>query len=1476
MKELISKAWALPIPGKAMIGMILAGGVFGILYAAGQPQLAYFAGVAMVVLTFVLAAVALLMKKLDKGKAKAVEEKVAENAATTGGVSKVADRAKLDDLRRQFETGIQTFKDYGKDLYSMPWYALVGEPGSGKTEAIRHSGIGFPPGLQDQLQGTGGTVNMNWWFTDHAVILDTAGRLMFEEVAPGDTNEWREFLKLLRTVRPTCPINGMLLVVPADTLITDTPDEIEKKAGKIAQQFDQIQRSLGVRFPVFVLITKADLINGFREFFDDITDPVLTAQMLGWSNPEGLDEPFRPDRVEEHLETVRKRLLQRRFALLQDPIHTEDSRGRRIDQVDALYKFPEALTEIGPRLKRYLEMIFVAGEWSQKPLFLRGIYFTSSMREGDALDADLANVLGVNVESLPEGKLWERERSYFLRDMFLDKVFKERGLVTRAVNAGQVKRKRNLLLAGSGLAAALVLGAVAFWSWRETDRRITSPTEYWQSVFEWVNPKDGEQMSREDFTTKFSILYRNKLAWGDFIDDNGTRVPIEGSPRSFEKLFDLAKDHYSQNSSSSGLFGLLANLPGVKDAFKAQLPAQESLFEVTLLEPLVSEARTNLSSGDRPEKPLNWSENGDATGALSSLLSLENDRVLGRHTPQPGFDLASTLAFVLDDAAGVAGAAEGEVAGDAGGAPKSLVDYFDWLYAEGSRTSMKGAEWPPEGKWTGGDDADRANTEGIAKFIDYHTDPRGGETKYGLLRAFADAAIDFGEAERALHLGGRFDGVRTVKDFDAATGAWREAYAKLEGAKAQLDAAYEPVKGMLDPRNLNDEKFAKEVETDIWTRADAAYERLDKVFGSDDDLKGDSPEKTKLREWREQLAAAKKNANDNYSGKVSKLFEDLRGAQNKDNVYDNYVAPMAGSDRASFLARFEAYTRANGWLRETPPTADLPGEAIAAINGQEGERDNGLTGLLPDGSQVELSKGARATVLAVSGAVARHERFLALDAAIVKLTADVKSLGQGKTFTLPDVKFTTLASEPCDGAFDPSANEGILAAYNDLRNLIGGKPDDSGGGVLSVDGLRTSLAGFEESLAKHVDQYLTFWSVNVPSKLVPTKPSGLDWRGYLDVVIGGQDRLAAKVREVCELERSAIDKAAGFVAEHPEAKKFKAALDKEDQDEVDRNRRTMLGSWAKLSDSAKKAGDSLLTAATDRENFTRRYFTVCPEVDTAVLGTEERYWSDFAVLGLQAISDETDGAQQIRDARDLARQFPLTLDASGSGLDEAGLERFSTLLQGRDLSPKGGGHDEDPFQHYADAIRTNLTLLRGDAELGQSGLAERLLRAKRVADLLAGLDGKMVYTLASLGGAYDENIPVQSLCFYCKLVAGGNVIRVTYADGTHADFANFHENARMISDYSGKLPLEGELEFGFQDNSYQSTVSTRLTGWQMLHALVNKPAADVAGAGDGTVWRLPLALGDRGVFWIGVRFDKADGLEDLLDGVWLRTADWQR
>lgn len=62
-------------------------------------------------------------------------------------------------------------------LYQLPWYVIIGAPGAGKTTALVNSGLHFP--LADRfgksaLRGVGRTRNCDWWFTNDAVLLDTA------------------------------------------------------------------------------------------------------------------------------------------------------------------------------------------------------------------------------------------------------------------------------------------------------------------------------------------------------------------------------------------------------------------------------------------------------------------------------------------------------------------------------------------------------------------------------------------------------------------------------------------------------------------------------------------------------------------------------------------------------------------------------------------------------------------------------------------------------------------------------------------------------------------------------------------------------------------------------------------------------------------------------------------------------------------------------------------------------------------------------------------------------------------------------------------------------------------------------------------------------------------------------------------------------------------------------------------------------
>lgn len=607
------------LPGPVKGGVAAGGGgliVAGVLIGTGQWL---FFGVLLLFLALCFGGYFIWRRwKRKKQAARMTNDMQQLSSASPRAISDLGARARLDDMRKKFEKGISEYRARGKDLYTLPWYVFVGTPGSGKTEAIRHSNVGFPPGMQDEFQGTGGTINMDWWFTNNAVILDTAGRLMFEEVKPGEQSEWREFLTLLKKNRPNCPINGLFLVIPSDSLIKESADEIAKQAGIIAQRLDLIQRVLDVRFPVYVIITKCDKINGFREFFDDLRDPQLQHQMMGWSNPDPLDTPFRADLVDQHLDKVVNRLRRRRMGVLRDPAaQAESPAARRADEVDALFALPQSLALLGPRLRRYLETIFVAGEWSAKPLFLRGIYFTSSMREGAALDEELAKAIGLGVEDLGDEKIWERERAYFLRDLFIDKVFREKGLVTRATNTSRMLRSRQLAMYGAGSAALLLFILFAWFSLGDLSKSVGSHSDTWLKVKSagWQNNKIWKQ----------SIV---PLESGGYVERINTNVVIGKSEKPIGE-FHAELRREAIKPAKRGFLSFL--FPGVYRNFHADSRrAQRVVLENGVVRPLVEATQKKIERGNA-----NAASMDRLPGALAALLELEGAALIRNKSGSP-------------------------------------------------------------------------------------------------------------------------------------------------------------------------------------------------------------------------------------------------------------------------------------------------------------------------------------------------------------------------------------------------------------------------------------------------------------------------------------------------------------------------------------------------------------------------------------------------------------------------------------------------------------------------------------------------------------------------------------------------------------------------------------------------------------------------------------------------------------------------
>src|SRR5579872_1934214 len=180
-------------------------------------------------------------------------------------------------LRERFEEAVGTLKQEkraGRNLYDLPWYIIIGPPGSGKTTALVNSGLNFPLAQKfgkQSVRGVGGTRNCDWWFTDEAVFLDTAGRYTTQDSdQSADSAGWAEFLNLLRKYRRRRPLNGVLVAMSVADLLTLSSTDTDANIAAVRRRLDEVNRHLSITLPVYLIITKCDLIAGFTEYFDDL------------------------------------------------------------------------------------------------------------------------------------------------------------------------------------------------------------------------------------------------------------------------------------------------------------------------------------------------------------------------------------------------------------------------------------------------------------------------------------------------------------------------------------------------------------------------------------------------------------------------------------------------------------------------------------------------------------------------------------------------------------------------------------------------------------------------------------------------------------------------------------------------------------------------------------------------------------------------------------------------------------------------------------------------------------------------------------------------------------------------------------------------------------------------------------------------------------------------------------------------------
>lgn len=344
-----------------------------------------------------------------------------------------------------------------KKLYSLPWYMIIGTPGSGKTTALKNSGLHFPlqgKHGQNAIQGEGGTRHCDWWFTEEAILIDTAGRYTSQDTPKNtEAHAWRGFLARLKKARPKQPLNGIIVTVSIQDILQKTATQKSLQATAIKRRIQELNNHLEMKIPVYLVLSKLDMVAGFNSFFADL-EPEDREQIWGFTynltpgnENLSLDARFEQefDRLIDQLET---RVLLR--------LNHEHSPQKRA----LIYEFPRQMRALKNELRHFVTPIFTPNQF-ENPILWRGTYLCSSTQSNMASQW-VTGILPAEQCAPPIDIVGVQPKTFFVKNLLRNAIFSEANIAT--LN-DRVRNRFRWMYVGSLTAGFAVFSGMVFaWS----------------------------------------------------------------------------------------------------------------------------------------------------------------------------------------------------------------------------------------------------------------------------------------------------------------------------------------------------------------------------------------------------------------------------------------------------------------------------------------------------------------------------------------------------------------------------------------------------------------------------------------------------------------------------------------------------------------------------------------------------------------------------------------------------------------------------------------------------------------------------------------------------------------------------------------------------------------------------------------------------------------------------------------------------
>ncbi|HCF6898422.1 TPA: type VI secretion system membrane subunit TssM [Pseudomonas aeruginosa] len=391
-------------------------------------------------------------------------------------------------------------------LYQLPWYLILGQENSGKTSFINRSNQSFSltgeikAGSRRLLDDPDLAYTIDWWMGDEAVLIDPPGELISQpqeatkessvgtpSVAdaatenaaveappaepaanaqptrlPGKKRElpegtharlWTHLIDWLARNRSRRPLNGVVLMVDMVTLLGQPASDRKALAILLRSRLAELSRQLGTRPPLYVVLSKFDLLQGFEAFFSRLPKSVKEG-IFGFT--------FTLDAVQNY-DAWLVELAERYDDLivtLNDRIFDALSAAASIEERDGLFSLVRQLAGMRQVLLGFLADVLGSDRYVT-PALPRGVYFSSVHQRGILTNAFVRNAsMNYHIEPpVPHAQPGGRSAVYFAQQLFQRVIYPEAGLATDNVKVLADKRRTLALSIGVACLGSLMIGA---------------------------------------------------------------------------------------------------------------------------------------------------------------------------------------------------------------------------------------------------------------------------------------------------------------------------------------------------------------------------------------------------------------------------------------------------------------------------------------------------------------------------------------------------------------------------------------------------------------------------------------------------------------------------------------------------------------------------------------------------------------------------------------------------------------------------------------------------------------------------------------------------------------------------------------------------------------------------------------------------------------------------------------------------------